>query len=250
MNDNAVDARRVSPYASFHFERYYGYSPADYRLWARKFAYHFRELLPSNRSARILDLGCGGGHFLYFLHSLGYSNLAGVDADSKQAEVARGMVACDVEQADIIRFLRSCPGGYDLVSCHHVIEHLSLDDAAELLRLVYGALAPGGRFVLSTPNGARPWVGWHLFADLSHDHLYTSSSLKEVMELAGFLDVSLRAGGPVPHDVPSSLRWVLWKTWREPYLKFTFAVENGLGCLKGAKLVVSPDLIAMGLKPQ
>lgn len=70
------------------------------------------------------------------------------------------------------------------------------------------------------------------------------------MELAGFSAVVLRPEGPVPSDALSTARWLLWKGWQEPYLKLTFAVENGLGCLNGAKLIVAPGLIASGVKRQ
>ena len=240
----------TAQYASYHFEQFYDYSLKEYARWNRKYSYYYGDLLPANRSARILDLGCGGGRFLHFLKSVGYSNLAGVDADAKQLAALRKTLTCDTYEAGILDLLHSSSGQYDFISCHHVIEHLSRDDSNHLLRLAYQALSPGGRLIVSTPNGARPWMGWHMFADLSHDHLYTSSSLREVMEMAGFRDVMLRPEGPVPYSVLSALRWLLWKGWREPYLKLCFAIENGLGPLNGAKLIVSAGIIAAGVKPR
>lgn len=238
----------IDRYASYHFERLYDYSPKEYRRWSRKYTSYYATLLPEDRSSSILDLGCAGGRFLYFLRSLGYSNLTGVDSDEKQLVALRNVIACQAYRHDILEFLRTCPDSYDFISCHHVIEHLSRELSCELLRLAYSALRPGGRLVVSTPNGGRPWAGWHMFADLSHDHLYTSVSLKEVMEVAGFRDVLLRPEGPVAYNLMSSVRWLIWKLWQEPYLKFTFIVENGLGCLSGSKLIVAGGLIATGVK--
>lgn len=249
-NSPSIEAERTSRdvYASYHFERYYDYSQREYRTWFRKYAWYYRGLLPDSRHARILDLGCGGGRFLAYLASRGYVNICGVDSDPRQLASALTAANCEIHKGDVLQFLATRAECYDFTSCHHVIEHLSRSDAIDLLRLTRQSLTPGGRIIVSTPNGARPWMGWHLFADLSHDHLYTSSSLKEVMELAGFKDVAVRAEGVVPHDLLSTARWLLWKVWREPYLKFTFAIESGLGCLNDAPLVVSEGLIATGVK--
>ncbi|MBV9180513.1 MAG: class I SAM-dependent methyltransferase [Acidobacteria bacterium] len=238
----------VARYGTYHFAKMYRYTPRDDRRWNRKYASYYKDFLPTNRSARILDLGCGGGRFLCFLRSQGYSELTGVDADEKQLEALHKAIACRVARADVLDFLREDASRYDLICCHHLIEHFSYGGSEELLRRSYQALLPGGRLLVTTPNGGRPWAGFHMFGDLSHDHLYTSSSLKEVMEIAGFDDIDVRPEGPVPGETIETLRWVLWKFWREPYLKLTFLIDNGKGCLSGARLVVSSGIIAAGTK--
>ncbi len=236
-------------YASYHFRRFYDYSPREYERWKRKYTFYFKDLLPSDRSAKILDLGCGGGRFLYFLKSLGYSHIAGVDSEEMQLRALRAAVGCQAYQSDVLEFLASTTEQYDLLSCHHVIEHLSREDSAELLDLIHRSLVPGGRLILSTPNALRPWAGWHLFGDLSHDHLFTPSSLKESLEVAGFQAVQLKSEGAVPSDPLAAMRWLLWKVWREPYLKLTFALDNGFGCLAGSRLIVSEGIIASACRP-
>jgi 2-polyprenyl-3-methyl-5-hydroxy-6-metoxy-1,4-benzoquinol methylase len=236
-------------YASYHFTKLYKYSPQDDKRWNRRYALYFSDILPNDRSARILDLGCGGGRFLVFLQSRGYTNLVGVDRDEHQLKALRRVITCETHNVDVLQYLATASSPYDFISCHHVIEHFSREQSNELLQLAYAALRPGGRLLLSTPNGARPWAGIHMYGDLSHDHLYTSSSLKEVLELAGFSNVQLRSEGPVPSDPAAAIRWLLWKTWREPYLKFTCLVENGKGCFSGTKMIVSSGLIAVASRP-
>ncbi|MBK8637485.1 MAG: class I SAM-dependent methyltransferase [Chromatiaceae bacterium] len=48
----------------------------------------FKACLPTDRSAAILDVGCGHGNFLFMLEQLGYRNLEGVDMSSEQLEQA------------------------------------------------------------------------------------------------------------------------------------------------------------------
>src|SRR5439155_26972464 len=45
-------------------------------------------LLPADKQARILDLGCGYGEFLCFLQKEGYQNAAGIDLNRRQLDAA------------------------------------------------------------------------------------------------------------------------------------------------------------------
>ena len=46
----------------------------------RSYEYRFREWLPKNRDAQILDLGCGDGKILWYLAQK-YAEVSGVDLD-------------------------------------------------------------------------------------------------------------------------------------------------------------------------
>jgi 2-polyprenyl-3-methyl-5-hydroxy-6-metoxy-1,4-benzoquinol methylase len=62
------------------------------RLHRRKLKWYcdrFQSLLPSDKSAKILDVPCGEGNILYFLKELGYSDVHGFDLDECRVEVAQ-----------------------------------------------------------------------------------------------------------------------------------------------------------------
>lgn len=42
---------------------------ADFAKAARRYSRLYDRFLPTDRTARILDLGCGGGHFLFYVRS-------------------------------------------------------------------------------------------------------------------------------------------------------------------------------------
>ena len=69
----------------------------------------FRKLftphLPVKKDARILDLGCGYGEFLYFLQREGYESAAGVDVDPKHVEIGRSLGARNLACGDARRIL-------------------------------------------------------------------------------------------------------------------------------------------------
>lgn len=91
------------------------------------------------------------------------------------------------------------PGSVDLAYSNQLMEHLHPDDAAEQLRNIYDALAPGGAYVCITPNRL---TGPH---DISRyfDRVATGFHLKEyaVQELhalfrqAGFARFKAYSGG-------------------------------------------------------
>jgi 2-polyprenyl-3-methyl-5-hydroxy-6-metoxy-1,4-benzoquinol methylase len=60
-----------------------------------------REHFPMDRSARILDLGCGHGAFIYFLREAGYTNVVGVDKSPEQVAEAKRLGIDGVHEADL-----------------------------------------------------------------------------------------------------------------------------------------------------
>src|SRR3989442_7475777 len=70
---------------------------------------YFGPLLPANKAARIADLGCGYGSFLYFLHEEGYRNIVGVDISAEQVDSARKLGIPNVVQDDFWKVLESRP---------------------------------------------------------------------------------------------------------------------------------------------
>src|SRR5438445_12979718 len=50
----------------------------EFESYARHYRTCYAPHLPDDRKAKILDLGCGMGHFLYFLKQAGYANHWGI----------------------------------------------------------------------------------------------------------------------------------------------------------------------------
>jgi SAM-dependent methyltransferase len=109
----------------------------------------------------VLDVGCGTGRHSLELASRGY-RVTGVDISEGMLEQARA-VPSEVEwvRADVSRFepQRSydavvclCEGAFGLLPGP---ESDAYEHDQAILRTVWGALRPGGRFLLTTLNGYR-----------------------------------------------------------------------------------------------
>jgi SAM-dependent methyltransferase len=119
------------------------------------------------------------------------------------AEAARAK-GLDVVVGDAIAFLNGepAPGPYHGVFCAHFLEHLTPDQAAELLAGVRRVLAPGGRFVAVTPNPACYAVLSHDFwRDPTHVRFYDLPLLEFLCRQAG-LTVESTGTNPANHPGP------------------------------------------------
>ncbi|MBK7932397.1 MAG: class I SAM-dependent methyltransferase [Acidobacteria bacterium] len=69
-------------------------------------AVNYSDLLPGDRSARILDIGCGSGRFLEYLSGLGFAQLTGVDIDGRSIAGVREKLGIRAEVInDVAGFL-------------------------------------------------------------------------------------------------------------------------------------------------
>lgn len=101
---------------------------------------------------RVLDVGCGAGHFGSSLREkLGpETEIWGIEYQPEIAEQARGRLD-RVYSGDVMRIVDELPTGYfDLIIFNDVLEHLA--DPYSLLQNVKRSLSAQGRVFSSIPN--------------------------------------------------------------------------------------------------
>lgn len=100
---------------------------------------------------RVLDYGCGAGHFLAECREMGFE-AAGIELSAVAARYARRRFGLDV-RTDPDRALAELPASHcQLVTAWQVIEHTRRPRA--VLQRLAAALVPGGVLCLATPNPA------------------------------------------------------------------------------------------------
>ena len=158
---------------------------------AEAFDQAYKGYLPSEKTANILDFGCGCGHFLFYLKKKGYTNVLGVDISKSQVDYCRRHVFANVREIDGMTFLFGKKEHYDVIAAHDVQEHIPKADILEFLRLTRQALRPGGVFITRVPNMSNPFGLDARYSDFTHEIGFTEKSLFQVLWSAGFRDITV-----------------------------------------------------------
>lgn len=185
----------------------------------------FSPFLPKAKDAAILDVGCGYGEFLCFLQRLGYAKTRGIDLDPRHVQVAAALGVANVQCGDVFDILRSARGEFHFISALDVLEHIPKPELLQLLDLIYSALSSGGRFLCQVPNLAA-FYNPIFYMDISHETPFTGPSLRQILRLAGFGNVTVLPRGPLVHGAKSAMRYVLWKGISAS-LRFVSSIEGG-----------------------
>jgi SAM-dependent methyltransferase len=211
----------------------------DYEASSRQFLGRCRNWLPVDKDAKILDLGCGNGDFLYFLCSRGYRNAFGVDRCQGEVEQARQMGIENLICADALDYLKDKNGQFHLITAFNFFEHLRKDEILQMLDVVYKALRPGGIMLAITPNGFSPFASATRYWDFSHETGFTPPSWQQLARFTGFTNVQFEELGPIPHSLYGIIRLLLWKFVR---LLLDFESYIEVGGLRGNFRIYTADM--------
>jgi 2-polyprenyl-3-methyl-5-hydroxy-6-metoxy-1,4-benzoquinol methylase len=203
--------RLYDAYFSSHFGVLHMVSPAGLDRDRRTWRNYFRRLLPAERGARFLDLGCGYGSFLWYLRGEGYQNACGVDVSAEQVEAARRLGLDNVFLGDAGEFLEAHPAAFDCVTAFDLLEHLTKDEVLAILDAIRHALKPGGLLLLRAPNADGPFGGKIRYSDFTHEQAFTPSSIRQILAATGFVRCQVLPEGPRVHGAVSAVRWAAWK---------------------------------------
>ena len=210
------------------YSKWHSTAPEHVAEMKEHFARFAGNVLPADRHARVLDIGCAMGFALRWLRDLGYSNAEGIDVDEGLVRQCReqNLPAALVE--DAAAWLAGRPGAFDLVFAFDLVEHLPPEKQLDLCRAVHAALAPGGRFVCTVPNASSALAGRWRYMCWTHRSSFTEHSLDYLLYNAGFRDIQI--GGldlmAPPRSLQGHLRLVLQKAFRG-FRRLEMATEIG-----------------------
>jgi SAM-dependent methyltransferase len=218
-----ADARTVeSRYATGEYHVARGGVPEHY------VAYSLRRSEPALRWAlervapgrgwNALDIGCGVGGALVGLRASGFET-AGVEPDPQLSAIARERFGLEVETGffDETTF---ADRAFDLVYSCHVWEHLV--DPVATARAAFGRLRINrGYFMVVVPTHERARTASWRYMNADHTHLYTATSLGNVLRAAGFdvVDVAHRTAGDAE-------LWMLARASSSPTSTYGYRVES------------------------
>lgn len=237
--------RFYKSYVTDHLKFAYDDAVKGFEILRKMYTRWYLPVLPADKNTPILDVACGQGQFLYFLGKAGYANCNGIDVSEEQLEIARKIGIQNIAREDVFSFLPKHKEEYGVVVANHIIEHLRKEEAVRLVDAIYGALKPGGLFIVGTPNASYLFAARNIYIDFTHETGYTAASLSQLMRVCGFESVEVYGEKPVPSGFKSTIRAGLWLL--VAYLtKMYFAVAYGVGEMKN--VIAEPNIFAVGYK--
>jgi 2-polyprenyl-3-methyl-5-hydroxy-6-metoxy-1,4-benzoquinol methylase len=147
---------------------------------------------------RVLEIGPGRGEFLFFAREKGCAFVDVVDRDKgvleyvREDPIVRHRWQCSAEKIDD---LKGDLGEYDRIFLLQVMEHIETQHLQEFLKSLYNRLAPGGKILITVPNGANPLSIVERYSDITHHNLFSENSLRELVELTGLPGASTEVQG-------------------------------------------------------
>ncbi|MHA1299465.1 MAG: class I SAM-dependent methyltransferase, partial [Candidatus Helarchaeota archaeon] len=160
-----------------------------YDLNAKNYFSNYNPFIPKNKNIKILDIGCGMGHFLYALKKYGYSNFIGIDVSDQMIDFLTNKIqntelghdfkdiSTKVKKFDAFEFLRSNKGTFDLIVANDLIEHIPKSKILDLFKLVKKNLKNNGIFITKTANMTNLVSNMLLYDDFTHEVGFTNLSL-------------------------------------------------------------------------
>jgi SAM-dependent methyltransferase len=182
----------------------------------RYFKRNYLSVMPQNRDAVILDLGCGRGLFINACRMAGYQNVIGVDISPSNIEYCKKQGYECVEQ-DAQKYLAEHRDVFDVVIWNDMIEHLHKDEIINILISLKSSLRDGGKVIIKTLNAANPYTGViGRYMDFTHEISFVDFSMRELLNACGYRNVEVRGSdiyvfkGPI-NFLAKGVAWLICK---------------------------------------
>jgi cyclopropane fatty-acyl-phospholipid synthase-like methyltransferase len=178
-----------------YFESSFRYSniltEEEYENISRHYEITYGKVLPSDKNAKILDIGCGTGHFLYYLKKRGYSNFLGIDISPEQVKFCKQNISEKTQLADAFEFLKDKQTVYDVIVAHDFLEHIPKSKTRLFLNFVYTSLTKTGLLLIRVPNMSNPFSLDSRYRDFTHQIGFTEKSLYQLLRTTGFRNIQI-----------------------------------------------------------
>src|SRR4030042_2189784 len=184
-------------------------SPEEYEKTSNIYHRYYGDSLPKDKAAPILDLGCGTGHFLYYLKKMGYTSFTGIDLSSDNIEYCKNNITPNVELADAFEYLVKKKGIYSTISANALLEHIPKEKVIVFLKLIYSALRSGGVLLLTIPNMSNPFSIQMRYRDFTNECGFTEKSIYQVLYIAGFRDILINPSWIEKKSIKSRIRKIV-----------------------------------------
>jgi SAM-dependent methyltransferase len=162
----------------------------------------FARFANRERSLDMLEIGCGTGTVLSSLRTRGNLRLTGSEIYLRGLRYARTRLP-EVEFIQLDATNIPFREAFDVVGAFDVLEHIDADEL--VMRQAFGALRPGGLFVVTVPQ--YQWMWSQLDELVHHKRRYSRRGLLAKLRAAGFDVVYTTSFVTVLFPLMAAARW-------------------------------------------
>ncbi len=127
---------------------------------------------PITSSMKLLDIGAGGGEFVYLSQKSGFIS-SGIEPNHGYSEFAKREYDADVETMSLAATESAT---FDVITMFHVLEHMASPDA--VMKKIHQILNPGGIFFIEVPNLLQKDASPHNIFFKAHLYYYCRFTLQ------------------------------------------------------------------------
>lgn len=142
-------------------------------------------ILSNNKSAKILDIGCGNGGLIQILKERGYKNVVGLDPSETCVSTMRNK-GIEAYHGGLFS-KKTIEKTFDLVILSHVLEHIY--DLSNAITNVKNYLKPNGLVYAETPNATKYpeyYIVPNYYFDTEHINHFSKLHQQNLFESYGY----------------------------------------------------------------
>ncbi|MGH6660524.1 MAG: class I SAM-dependent methyltransferase [Rhodospirillales bacterium] len=162
----------------------------------RQFDRVFLDFTSAEPAMSVLDIGCGAGVFLQYLHHRGFRDVVAVDYDENMRDALAGIEQAGfaVEIMEAEAFVKRVQGQrrFDRIVLFDILEHMELDKCVSVLTKLHGILNVGGKILVRVPNVTSPWGLRMQFDTFDHVTIFSPGRVQELATLSGYTVTALK----------------------------------------------------------
>jgi 2-polyprenyl-3-methyl-5-hydroxy-6-metoxy-1,4-benzoquinol methylase len=227
------NASEYNDYFTTHISKRKGMpTREDFEARARQHSVVYGKFLPKDRNCSIIDVGCGTGHFIYWLKKRGYTRVEGIDISQDQVQQAHRMGLTKVRCTSLETHFTEPGHSYDLVIMRDVLEHVPPEKIMSTLRSIGESMKPGGELLIQVPNAENPFFGYYRYGDLTHQTAFTRTSMDQLLARCGFGSIRFLNSVHLVHRFFRFLLSItLWKLMRIHVPSRSLVFDASLNCV-------------------
>ncbi|ACV63605.1 Methyltransferase type 11 [Desulfofarcimen acetoxidans DSM 771] len=193
-----------------------------------QFEKNYKRFFPSNKGAKLLDIGVGRGEMLSCMRNWGYENYIGVDISPSTIRFCKSLDLNCILVDDSTAWLNENKNEFDLITLLDVLEHIKKEHTIEFLKAIKASLKNNGTLIIQVPNLQAPDGQLHRYNDFTHEVGFIEHSLQQVLITAGFKNINFDGFeefvcGDWREKVKKILRSLFWR-----YIRFTRLINKNI----------------------